>query len=41
MNTSGLFAGIIVVIIIGFLIERFLFDFIEKRTLLKWGQNVI
>lgn len=39
MNTSGLFAGIIVVILIGLLIERFLFDSIEKRTVQKWGQN--
>lgn len=41
MNTSGLFAGIIVVILIGLLVERFLFDLIEKRTVLKWGQSKI
>lgn len=41
MNTPGLFAGIIVVILTGLLIERFLFSFIEKRTILKWGQNII
>lgn len=39
MNTSGLFAGILVVILIGILIERFLFDWIEKKTVLRWGQN--
>lgn len=39
MNTSGLFAGIIVVILTGLFIERFLFDLIEKRTVRKWGQN--
>lgn len=41
MNTSGLFAGIIIVIIIGLLIETFLFNFIEKRTIQKWGQSKI
>ncbi|MBR0597174.1 ABC transporter permease [Sinanaerobacter chloroacetimidivorans] len=41
MNTSGLFAGIIVVILVGLLIERILFDSIEKRTVLKWGQSKI
>jgi len=41
MNTSGLFAGIIVVILTGLLIERFLFDFIEKRTVRKWGQSTV
>jgi len=39
MNTSGLFAGIIVVILIGLFIETFLFHQIEKRTIEKWGQN--
>ncbi|HML36393.1 MAG TPA: ABC transporter permease subunit [Bacillota bacterium] len=39
MNTSGLFAGILVVVLIGFLVERVLFDWIEKRTVLKWTSN--
>jgi NitT/TauT family transport system permease protein len=39
MNTSGLFAGIIVVILIGLFIERFLFDYIEKRTVQRWISN--
>lgn len=39
MNTPGLFAGIIVVVLIGLFIERFLFNFIEKKTVQKWGQN--
>lgn len=39
MNTSGLFAGIIVVILTGLLIERVLFDFIERRTVQKWISN--
>ena len=41
MNTSGLFAGIIVVILTGLFIEKFLFSFIEKRTVRKWGQSKI
>lgn len=39
MNTSGLFAGIIVVIIIGILVEDLLFSFVEKKTIRKWGIN--
>ena len=39
MNTSGLFAGIVVVIIIGLLIESYLFNEIEKRTVRKWGNS--
>lgn len=38
MNTPGLFAGILVVVTVGFLIEKFLFDFLEKKTVQKWGQ---
>jgi NitT/TauT family transport system permease protein len=41
MNTPGLFAGIVVVIVIGLLIESFLFGLIEKKTVKKWGQNII
>lgn len=41
MNTSGLFAGIIVVILMGILVETFLFRLIEKRTIEKWGQNKV
>jgi NitT/TauT family transport system permease protein len=36
MNTSGLFAGIIVVILVGLFVETFLFNYIEKRTIKKW-----
>lgn len=36
MNTSGLFAGIIVVILVGLFVETFLFNHIEKRTIRKW-----
>lgn len=37
MNTSGLFVGILVVILIGLLVETFVFNWIEKKTIRKWG----
>ncbi|MEG1777664.1 MAG: ABC transporter permease subunit [Angelakisella sp.] len=37
MNTSGLFAGIVVVIVLGMLVEDVLFASIEKHTTEKWG----
>lgn len=39
MNTAGLFAGIILVIIVGMLVEDVLFGAIEKHTLEKWGMK--
>jgi NitT/TauT family transport system permease protein len=39
MNTPGLFAGIIVVIFVGLFVETFIFNFIEKKTIRKWGQS--
>ena len=39
MDTAGLFAGIIIVVIIGILVEDLLFSFIEKKTILKWGMK--
>lgn len=41
MNTGGMFAGLIVVMAIGLIVESFLFDMIEKRTLRKWGGSVV
>ncbi|MGL5437559.1 MAG: ABC transporter permease [Lachnospiraceae bacterium] len=41
MNTAGLFAGIILVIIIGMLVEDVLFASIEKHTLEKWGMKTV
>lgn len=38
MNTPGLFAGIIVIILVGLLVETFFFNYIEKKTIRKWGQ---
>ena len=37
MNTAGLFAGIVLVAVIGMLVEGLLFDRLEKRTLRKWA----
>lgn len=39
MNTAGLFAGIILVILIGMLVEDVLFAALEKHTLAKWGMK--
>ncbi len=41
MNTAGLFAGIILVIMIGMLVEDVLFAAIEKHTLEKWGMKAV
>ncbi len=39
MNTAGLFAGIILVIGIGLLVEDVVFASVEKHTLEKWGMK--
>lgn len=39
MNTAGLFAGIILVIAVGMLVEDVLFAALEKHTLVKWGMK--
>lgn len=39
MDTAGLFAGIILIVIIGILVEDIFFSLIEKRTTRKWGMN--
>lgn len=39
MDTSGLFAGILLVILIGILVEDVCFSVLEKRTLQRWGMN--
>ena len=36
MHTAGLFAGILLVAVIGMLVEELLFDRLEKSTLRKW-----
>ena len=37
MDTPGIYAGLIVIIITGLLIEETIFSFIEKHTVIKWG----
>lgn len=40
MDTPGMFAGIVVVIIIGILIEDLVFGVIENMTVRRWGMSV-
>lgn len=40
MDTPGMFAGIVVVIVIGVLIEDLVFGVIENRTVRRWGMSV-
>lgn len=37
MDTEGMFAGLVVVICLGILVEKGIFDWIESKTLGKWG----
>lgn len=37
MNSTGLFAGILIITAVGFLVERLLFPVLEKATIQKWG----
>lgn len=39
MDTAGLFAGILVVMIIGFLVERVIFGALERGTVMRWGMH--
>jgi NitT/TauT family transport system permease protein len=39
MDTTGLFAGILLVMVIGSFVESFLFGVIERRTILRWGMS--
>ncbi len=39
MDTPGIFAGLIVIILIGILVEEFLFERLEKVTIGNWGMN--
>lgn len=40
MDTPGMFAGLIVIIVIGILVEDFIFSIIENITVKKWGMTV-
>ena len=37
MDVAGIVSGLAVIIIIGIVVEKFVFGFIEKRTIKKWG----
>lgn len=39
MDTAGLFAGLLVIMMIGILIEGFFFRWMEKRTVVRWGME--
>lgn len=39
MDTAGMFAGIIVIILIGILVEELILDQLEKKTVKKWGMS--
>ncbi len=41
MNTAGLFAGIILVIAVGILVEDVVFGAVERRTLERWGMKQV
>jgi NitT/TauT family transport system permease protein len=40
MDTTGIFAGLIVIVIIGMIVEDLIFDKIEKVTIKKWGMTI-
>ncbi len=37
MDTAGMFSGLLVVVMVGLLVEKGLFDLLEAQTLRKWG----
>ena len=39
MDTAGLFAGLIVIMIIGILVEGLFFRWIERKTVVRWGME--
>ncbi len=36
-DLAGIVSGLIIIMVIGIVVEKFVFRFIEKRTVLKWG----
>lgn len=38
-NTTNVLAGVLAIIIIGMIVEQFLFRILEKKTVEKWGNN--
>ncbi len=39
MDMPGVFAGLLIIVVIGFLVETVLFEIIEKNTVRKWGMT--
>ena len=39
MNTDLVFAGLLTVIVIGLVVENFVFRWLERRTVLRWGMS--
>ncbi|MEA4962321.1 ABC transporter permease [Lutispora sp.] len=39
MDTPGMFAGLIVIIVTGVIVEELLFTVLEKQTIRKWGMS--
>lgn len=40
MDTPGMFAGLIVIVIIGIIVEDFIFNRMEKLTVTRWGMSI-
>ncbi len=40
MDISGVFAALTVIVLIGILVEDFLFGFVERRTIKRWGMTI-
>ncbi len=40
MDTTGIFAGLIVIVVIGMLVEDLIFNKLEKVTVKKWGMTI-
>ncbi len=39
MDIAGIVAGLLLIMLIGIIVEKFVFGFIEKRTVEKWGMT--
>jgi NitT/TauT family transport system permease protein len=37
MDTAGMFAGLMIIVVIGIIVEDFIFTLVEARTIKKWG----
>ena len=40
MDTAGIFAGLIVIVVIGMMVEDLIFDKLEKVTIKRWGMTI-